>query len=125
MRRSSANQPAPEFLSEETAAGAADRTVTESVESSRASSATAAVVNFPEFHSSIYAVTARRAGRLNAANIPQREVDDLLRERQQLLDKQFEGTITREEAIRLTYVRWSLSRIEDARYGEALDRMES
>jgi hypothetical protein len=63
-------------------------------------------------------------GRLSA-NIPEREVDDLLRERQQLLDKEFEGTITREEAIHLTYIRWSLSRIEDARYGEALDRLES
>ena len=70
MRGSSANQAASEFLSEETAAGAVDRTVTESAEPSRASSTTAAVVNFPEFHSSIYAVTARRAGRLNAVRWP-------------------------------------------------------
>jgi hypothetical protein len=74
---------------------------------------------------SLYALTARRAGRLNALNIPEREVDDLLRERQQLLDKQFAETITKAERIRLQYVRWSLDRIDDARYGETLDRLES
>ena len=33
-------------------------------------------------------------------------------------------TITIQESNRLEYVRWSLDRIEDARHGAALDRLE-
>lgn len=47
----------------------------------------------------------------------------LLDERQALLDKKFDGTITKSELNRLEYVRWSLDRIEDARYGENLDAL--
>ena len=56
--------------------------------------------------------------------ISNQERDALLLERQLLLDRKFEGTITRAETIRLDYVRWSLDRIEDARHGEALDAIE-
>jgi len=41
-----------------------------------------------------------------------------------LLDKKFSGTITRKEENRLEYIRWSLDRVEDARHGEALERLE-
>lgn len=70
---------------------------------------------------SIYAITAKLAGRLNASKISDEEHDGFLRERQMLLDKTFEGNITRKELNRLEYVRWTLDRIEDARHGEALD----
>jgi len=72
----------------------------------------------------LYAVTSRLAGRVNAANISKAEHDELLRERQKLLDKQLDSTISRREANRLEYVRWSLDRIEDARHGAALDRLD-
>jgi hypothetical protein len=49
----------------------------------------------------------------------------LLAERQQLLDKKFAQTITKSELNRLDYVRWSLDQIEDAKYGVALDVLES
>ena len=76
------------------------------------------------FSRQVYAVTARMAGRLNAANVSQKEHKQLLDERQTLLDKKFEGTITRREENRLQYVRWSLDRIEDAKYGHTLDVLE-
>jgi hypothetical protein len=69
----------------------------------------------------VYAASARLAGRLNAAAVSEEERNSLLRERQHLLDKQFAATITPKERNRLEYVRWSLDRIEDAKYGAALD----
>jgi hypothetical protein len=65
------------------------------------------------------------AGRLNASAVSDEEHKDLLAERQQLLDKHFAGTITRKETVRLEYVRWSLDRIEDAKHGASLDRLEA
>jgi hypothetical protein len=87
----------------------------------------AAANSWPTFEtqSGIYAAAARQAGRLNAATATEEELQALLSERQRLLDKQFDGTITRTERNRLTYVGWSLDRIEDARYGGALDILES
>ncbi len=76
------------------------------------------------FNSQVYAVTSRIAGRLNAANISDAEHSSLLRARQALLDKKLGGTITRREENRLEYIRWSLDRIEDAKYGHTLDLLE-
>ncbi len=70
---------------------------------------------------SIYAITAKLAGRLNASQISTEEHEAFLRERQTLLDKKFAGDISRKELNRLEYVRWTLDRIEDAKYGERLD----
>jgi len=70
------------------------------------------------------AVASRRAGRLNAANISTKEYDELLSERQTLLDHFFNQSITRRQELRLQYVRWSLDRIEDAKYGSDLDVIE-
>jgi hypothetical protein len=72
----------------------------------------------------VYAVTSRMAGRLNAASISEDEHADLLRRRQVLLDKELTGTITRSEQNELEYVRWSLDRIEDAKYGSEMDALE-
>ena len=123
MKRSSARQleldysaqdPSPIF-----ADGDTDR-VPDVVES--ASSGT----GFPEFENTrgAYAVASKIAGRINAASATPDEVDALLRERKALLDKKLDGAITRSEANRLQYVRWSLDRIEDARYGAGLDTLE-
>ncbi|MGA8908844.1 MAG: hypothetical protein WB524_14610 [Acidobacteriaceae bacterium] len=81
----------------------------------------------PDFraYGEAHAEMSRQAGRLNAASISDQEHDQLLQERQVLLDKLFGGTLTRREALRLEYVRWSLDRIEDARYGITLDMLES
>jgi hypothetical protein len=87
------------------------------------SGATSTVQAIPS--DTLYALTARRAGRLNARSIPQTEIDDWQRERQMLLDRKFSGHFSKEDKIRLTYVQWSLDRIDDALYGEELDRLES
>jgi hypothetical protein len=79
----------------------------------------------PAMDQLIGAVGAKRAGRLSASIIPHSEREELLRERQQLLDKKFGGSITRSEENRLAYVRWTLDRIEDALYGPILDQIES
>jgi hypothetical protein len=81
----------------------------------------------PQFESGnkeLDAATIRRAGRLNASQVTEAEYNDLLRERQHLLDKKFGSTMTRSDEIRLQYVRWSLDRIEDAKYGPDLDILE-
>jgi hypothetical protein len=74
---------------------------------------------------SIFASSARLAARLNATSISATEHEALLRERQFLLDKLFDGSITKSEQNQLEYVRWSLDRIEDARFGHSLDALEN
>ena len=74
--------------------------------------------------SDVYAATSRIAGRINAASVSETEYEALLEERQKLLDKKLDGTATRREMNKLEYVRWSLDRIEDARHGYILDRLE-
>lgn len=87
----------------------------------------ASTLRVPDFrvYDQAHAEMSRQAGRLNAASISDREHDELLSERQVLLDKLFAGTLTRRESRRLEYVRWSLDRIEDARYGLMLDMAEN
>jgi hypothetical protein len=72
-----------------------------------------------------YAATARRAGRINAGSVSDEEFQNLLDERQALLDRKLDKSISRKEEIRLQYVQWSLDRIEDAKYGEHLDALEN
>lgn len=74
---------------------------------------------------SAFVAGAKAAARLNATLISQREHDELLSERQTLLDKLFSGDMTVKEENRLQYVRWSLDRIEDAKHGSALDFLEA
>jgi hypothetical protein len=81
-------------------------------------------IRLPTFGNYVYAATARKAGRINARAISNAEHESLLEERQSLLDAVFEGTATRKDERRLEYVRWSLDRIEDAKHGEHLDRLE-
>ena len=79
----------------------------------------------PNVSRELYAIGSRQAGRLNAAIVSDEEINRLLRERKYLLDKRFAGTMTKKEENKLTYIRWSLDRIEDARHGQALDALES
>jgi hypothetical protein len=91
-----------------------------------AHSSTTLDVEFPDFgsYAESRAETARIAGRIAASYVSEEEHQAFLRERQFLLDKVFTKTITREEENRLEYVRWSLDRIEDAKHGGDLDRIE-
>lgn len=73
----------------------------------------------------VYAETSRLAGRINAAAVSETEHKELLREREDLLKKKFDETISRRELNRLEYVRWSLDRIEDAKYGNVLEALDS
>lgn len=72
-----------------------------------------------------FAASAKQAARINASFVPKEEIESLLLERQRLLDRMFSGTITRKEENRLSYVRWSLDRVEDATRGAALDALEA
>lgn len=73
----------------------------------------------------VFAQTARQAGRRNAARISESEENALRDERRRLLEKKFDGGLTRKEANRLQYVRWSIDRIDDAREGLALDALDA
>lgn len=75
--------------------------------------------------SDTFAASSRRAGRINAASASEDEVKSLLRERRELLAKKFDGTLTKVEGHRLQLVRWNLDRIEDARHGQHLERLEN
>lgn len=107
-----------------------ERTTFESAEFSEptvpASSPSSAPSKLPDFSvfKEVYAVTSRMAGRVNAASVSKHEHKAILQERQALLDKKLNKTITRKEANRLEYVRWSLDRIEDAKHGQMLDALE-
>src|SRR5262245_24634970 len=48
-----------------------------------------------------YAETARIAGRLNASTVSEQEHEAWLRERQELLQKELYGNLSRKEAVRL------------------------
>jgi len=119
MRKSSATQQAFDFYT----TGAADPNEPDAVAAAVRSAipiySSSAPFKFPDFgrYDAAYAATSRIAGRINAANISDAEHGALRRERQRLLDKKLDGTITRKEANRLEYVRWSLDRIEDAKHG--------
>jgi hypothetical protein len=76
-------------------------------------------------YGSAYAATSRLLGRLNTTTVKKEEMEKLLVERQALLDKKFDGTMTRRDENRLEYVRWSLDRIQDAKSGRSLDALES
>jgi hypothetical protein len=93
----------------------------------RLNRALATAISFPKIDvgRKVHAEAARLAGRMNAASISEEEMRTLLKERQLLLDKVFAKTISRKESNRLEYIRWSLDRIEDAKYGLALDDIES
>jgi hypothetical protein len=86
-------------------------------------------LDFPDFSvlssRATAAVAARQAGRLNAANISDDEIEQLLERRQRLLDRQFDGTMTQREKNELIYVGWQLDRIDDARQGMQLDTLEA
>jgi hypothetical protein len=85
------------------------------------------LVTVPNFGTSrtVYAITSRIAGRINARAVSEEEHQRLLDERQFLLDKKIAGSISPAETNRLEYVRWSLDRIEDARHGAEIDALES
>jgi hypothetical protein len=68
---------------------------------------------------------AKFAGRMNAAQTSADEERDLLEKRKMLLQAQMQRPLTRPEKARLAYVRWNLDRIEDARIGPHLDKLEA
>jgi hypothetical protein len=134
MKRYSANQGELFDLSEAmptTGVGTSARFFAEAAEmgttvaASEQGSATSEI-EFPEFgaYTGTRAETVRIAGRMVAAQASEAEQQAFLGERQELLNKLFAKTLTRREEIRLEYVRWSLDRIEDAKHGSDLDRIE-
>ena len=106
--------------------GAAASSVPESV-TTPGSPLDQATIRFPNLGrtSGAFAITSRLAGRINASSASELELKGLLSERQTLIDKKFANTITRAESNRLEYVRWSLDRIEDARYGMTIDMLHN
>jgi hypothetical protein len=79
----------------------------------------------PNVYGSAYAATSRLLARLNTSIVKKEEIEGLLQERQALLDKKFNGTMSRYDENRLEYVRWSLGRIQDVRSGPSLDALEN
>jgi hypothetical protein len=74
---------------------------------------------------SVTSISVRQAGRVNALSVSDREHADLLQERAALLKQKMSAPLSQRQADRLEYVRWSLDRIEDARHGHQLDRLEA
>ena len=132
MRSSSGRQQEFDFIeamtpgASVTSSGAAANTTVQGMAVSPTQN-TATNMALPNFGmpTNLYAIANRRAARLNAATISDTERDEWLTERQLLLDRKFDGTMTRADEVRLEYVRWQLDRIEDAKHGESLDMLES
>lgn len=58
-------------------------------------------------------------------DIPKKHKEELLDERQRLVEKKFNGGgISESEEKRLALIRWKLDRIDEAEYGDDLDRLE-
>ena len=67
----------------------------------------------------------KRMNREITRRIPNEEVESLFNEHNFLVTKKFREGISKQEEKRLTLIRWELDRIEDAIYGENIDRFES
>ena|ERR1700722_2237455 len=76
-------------------------------------------------HTPGFDAASRLAGRINASAISKEEHEACLSERAALLLKKYEGGLSKKESNRLEYVRWSLDRIEDAKFGADFDIMDS
>jgi hypothetical protein len=70
------------------------------------------------------AAASRAVGRMNAAKISDEEMERLFSTRKDLVEKKLAGTISKREGHMLSLIEWELDRIEDARYGEFLDKLE-
>ena len=90
-----------------------------------ASAEEGSILDMPTFQAPERVEAARMAGRMNAASTSSYELNALLAERSTLLDKKFNGSMSKSEANRLELVRWSIDRIEDARFGFELDHLET
>jgi hypothetical protein len=63
--------------------------------------------------------------RSNARRTSAEEEETWQAERRALLDKKYESGLSVKEVRRLRYVEWILNKIEEARVGPALDRLEA
>ncbi|HEY2919118.1 MAG TPA: hypothetical protein VGK77_09020 [Candidatus Binatia bacterium] len=68
---------------------------------------------------------SREASREVASLATDEEYEALLGEHAELTEKHFGTGLSRSERLKLQMVRWSIDRIEDARYGRTLDVLES
>ncbi len=83
------------------------------------------ILAMPGVSTDIASKTWKAAGRRNASSASEQELQELLAERAALLRKKLkQGKHDGAEEARLQYVRWSLDRIEDARHGHHLDRLQ-
>jgi hypothetical protein len=89
--------------------------------------ATKADVEFADFRSfkGLKSRDARAINRVVAAKISDEEYDRWEAERGALVTKQFSGGLSNTEQNHLVYVEWNLARIEDAKYGAALDALDA
>lgn len=67
---------------------------------------------------------SRAAARKIALLTTDEEYQELLGEHRRLVEKRFKDGLARSEELRLQLLRWTLDRIEDARYGHDLDLLE-
>jgi hypothetical protein len=96
-------------------------------QSADAEISTSLTLRAPSVHTygSAYAATSRMLARLNTTTVKEEEKRYLLRERRNLLDKKYAGSMTPEDENRLEYIRWSLDQIQDATDGRSLDALEN
>jgi len=129
MRTSSARQlEIPGLSATEAFSGAGGETASVTADSPTEATVTAFTpLSAPSaaLYGSAYAITSRLLARLNTTTVKKEEYEDLLKERQKLLDKKFSGSMTPLEENRLEYVRWSLDRIQDVTSGPSLDALEA
>ena len=76
--------------------------------------------------SQIEVETRKSLNRAISAKISPETEKQLIEERNYLVDKKFNGGgLSKKEAKKLALIRWKLDRIDDAEYGEELDRLSA
>ena len=78
-------------------------------------------ISFEGFPSGLTTENIKKINRAFTKRIPLEIEEDLIKERNQLVRKKIKEDLTKREQIRLTFLRWQLDRIDDAKHGEHLD----
>lgn len=78
-------------------------------------------MSFESFPSGLGPEDIKKINRAFTKGIPPEFEENLIKERNELVRKKIKERLTKKEQIRLTFLKWQLDRIDDAKHGEHLD----
>lgn len=78
-------------------------------------------ISFESFPSGLGPEDIKKINRAFTKGISPKIEENLIKERNELVKKKVKEHLTKKEQIRLTFLKWQLDRIDDAKHGEHLD----